>query len=86
VGNAFPELEIIEVLGVGAMGVVYKARQRKLGRLVALKLLFAERTEHSVFVERFNREGRVLPQLNHPHIVNVFDFGSRGDFLYLLME
>lgn len=86
VANAFPELEIIEVLGVGGMGIVYKARQRKLGRLVALKLLFAELAEHSVFVERFNREGRVLAQLNHPQIVNVFDFGSRGDFLYLLME
>ncbi|MDB4749550.1 protein kinase [Rubripirellula sp.] len=86
VAKAFPELEIIEVIGVGGMGVVYKACQRKLGRLVALKLLSTKLAEHSVFVERFNREGQVLAQLNHPHIVNVFDFGSRGDFLYLLME
>jgi tRNA A-37 threonylcarbamoyl transferase component Bud32 len=86
VAKAFPELEIIEVLGVGGMGVVYKARQTKLGRFVALKLLSSELAEYSVFVERFNREGRVLAQLNHPHIVNVFDFGSREDFLYLLME
>ena len=86
VASAFPELDILEVLGVGGMGVVYKARQTKLGRFVALKLLSAELAEHSVFVERFNREGRVLAQLSHPHIVNVFDFGSRGDFLYLLME
>jgi len=86
VGKHFPELEIIGVVGVGGMGVVYKARQTKLDRFVALKLMSAQLAEHSVFVERFNREGRVLAQLNHPHIVNVFDFGSRGDFLYLLME
>ena len=86
VARFFPELEIIEVIGVGGMGVVYKARQTKLGRFVALKLLSAQLAKHSVFVERFNREGRVLAQLNHPHIVNIFDFGSRGEFLYLLME
>ena len=86
VAKCFPELEIVEVIGIGGMGVVYKARQTKLGRFVALKLLSAELAEHSVFVERFNREGRVLAQLNHPHIVNIFDFGARGDFLYLLME
>ena len=86
VARCFPELEIVEVIGIGGMGVVYKARQTKLDRFVALKLLSAELAEHSVFVERFNREGRVLAQLNHPHIVNIFDFGARGDFLYLLME
>ncbi len=82
----FPQLEILELLGRGGMGVVYKARQKSLGRLVALKLLAPEREKEPQFAERFAREAQALAQLDHPHIVTVYDFGQSGPFFYLLME
>jgi serine/threonine protein kinase/signal peptidase I len=71
----FPQLEILECLGRGGMGVVYKARQKSLNRLVALKLLAPERVTDAKFAERFAREAQALAALNHPHIVTVHDFG-----------
>ncbi len=82
----FPQLEIIEFLGRGGMGVVYKARQKALGRLVALKLLAPERVGDPKFAERFTHEARALAALNHPSIVTIHDFGQAGGFFYLLME
>ena len=82
----FPQLEILECLGRGGMGVVYKARQKSLGRLVALKLLAPGREKDSQFAERFAREAQALAALNHPHIVTVHDFGETNGFFYLLME
>jgi serine/threonine protein kinase len=72
----FPQLEILECLGRGGMGVVYKARQKSLNRLVALKLLAPERVQDAKFAERFSREAQALAALNHPHIVTVHDFGA----------
>ncbi len=86
VAAAFPQLEIIELIGHGGMGVVYKARQPKLDRFVALKILPQSLAADAGFTERFNREARVLARLNHPNIVTVFDFGQSGDFIFLLME
>jgi len=83
---SFPHLEIIECLGRGGMGVVYKARQRSLNRLVALKLLAPERVDDPQFAARFEKEAQALATLNHPHIVSVHDFGKAGGFYYLLME
>jgi serine/threonine protein kinase len=82
----FPQLEILECLGRGGMGVVYKARQKNLNRVVALKLLAPERVGDSKFAERFAREAQALAALNHPNIVTVHDFGQAGGFYYLLME
>ena len=81
----FPDLEILEVIGVGGMGAVYKARQPKLDRFVALKILHVH-DDDPAFEERFNREARVLARLNHPNIVTVFDFGSAGPYHFLHME
>ena len=82
----FPQLEILECLGRGGMGVVYKARQKSLNRLVALKLLAPERADDPQFAARFEKEAQALAALNHPHIVSVHDFGKAGGFYFLLME
>lgn len=83
---AFPQLEIIEMIGRGGMGIVFKARQPKLDRFVALKILSSELAEKPAFAERFAREGRLLAQLNHPNIVAVYDYGESSGMYYLLME
>jgi len=82
----FPQLEILQCLGRGGMGVVYKARQKSLNRLVALKLLAPERASDAAFAERFAQEAHALAALNHPNIVAVYDFGQAGGFFFLLME
>ncbi len=82
----FPQLEILQCLGRGGMGVVYKARQKSLNRLVALKLLAPERASDAAFANRFTKEAHALAALNHPHIVTVYDFGRAGGFYFLLME
>jgi predicted Ser/Thr protein kinase len=82
----FPQLEILELLGQGGMGVVYKARQRQLNRLVAVKILPPSVGEDPAFTERFAREAQALAQLNHPHIVQVYDFGQTDEFFYFVME
>jgi len=83
----FPQLEIIELLGQGGMGAVYKARQKQLDRFVALKILPPEVGQNAAFAERFTREARSLAKLNHPQIVTVHEFGHTEDGLYyFLME
>src|SRR5438093_760075 len=83
---AFPQLEILELIGQGVMGFVFKPRQTKIQRLVALKILPQSLAADPAFAERFTREGRVLARLNHPNIVTIHDFGQANGFYYLLME
>jgi|GEM_PF-6856786 len=83
---AFPELEVIELIGHGGMGVVFKARQPRLDRLVALKILPPVLATQPGFAERFTREARALGRLSHPNIVAVYDFGQRAGIFYLMME
>ena len=82
----FPQLEILEFIGQGGMGAVYKARQPKLDRFVALKILPPAAAGDPGFAERFNREARALARLSHPNIVAVHDFGQAGGLHYLVME
>src|SRR6266446_2952132 len=86
VGKCLPQFEIIELLGRGGMGVVYKARQKQLDRLVALKILPPTDALTSDFVERFTREARSLAKLSHPNIVTVYEFGESGGLYFLVME
>jgi len=83
---AFPDLEILGEIGQGGMSVVYRARQPKLDRLIALKILPKALAATPGFAERFTREGRVLARLSHPNIVAVHDFGESGGFCFLIME
>src|ERR1043166_4627506 len=82
----FPQLEIVELLGAGGMGVVYKARQKTLDRVVALKILPPALGNDPSFAERFTREARALAKLSHPNIVGIFDFGQANGFYFFLME
>jgi len=71
----FPQLEILELIGKGGMGAVYKARQKQLDRIVALKILPPGIGDDPAFAERFAREARALAKLNHPGIVTLYEFG-----------
>jgi predicted Ser/Thr protein kinase len=86
IARLFPQLEVLEFVGKGGMGAVYKARQPALDRLVALKILPPATAGDPGFAERFNREARALARLNHPNIVAVHDFGQAGTLHYLVME
>ena len=74
----FPQLEILELIGKGGMGAVYKARQKQLDRIVALKILPPGIGDDPAFAERFAREAKALARLNHPGIVTLYEFGSSG--------
>lgn len=82
----FPQLEILELIGTGGMGAVYKARQPELNRWVALKVLAPKGKDDPSFAERFAREARALAHLSHPNIVAVHDFGHREDLYFFVME
>ena len=82
----FPALEIIELIGAGGMGAVYKARQSGLDRIVALKILPEEFGHDVKFALRFTREARTLAKLSHANIVHVYEFGNVEDTYYFLME
>ena len=84
--SQFPQLEIIELLGKGGMGMVYKARQPRLDRFVALKILPVASMHHVSFAERFEREAKALAKLNHPGIVTLYDFGQTPEYYYFIME
>lgn len=82
----FPQLEILELLGQGGMGAVYKVRQPGLDRLAALKILPPQIGRDPAFARRFEREARALARLSHPGIVGVYDFGQTGSLCWILME
>ena len=86
IAQHFPQLEILEVIGHGGMGMVYKARQPQLNRFVALKILSPNLSGDPAFAERFTREAQSLARLHHSGVVSVYDFGQSGGFYYFLME
>lgn len=82
----FPQLELLELIGWGGMGAVYKARQPKLNRFIALKVLTQKPHTDGRFAERFQQEAQALARMGHPNIVTVYDFGEAGGHYFLLME
>jgi serine/threonine protein kinase len=83
---ALGRYEILDKLGEGAMGVVYRARDKNLGRVVALKMLSAELAAEDELLKRFQREAEAVGRLNHPNIVTVYDLGGADGQLYMAME
>ncbi|HLX63482.1 MAG TPA: protein kinase [Planctomycetota bacterium] len=82
----FPQLEMLCQIGKGGMGVVYKARQKQLDRMVALKILPPGVSHDASFAERFAREAKALAKLQHPNIVTLYEFGETQGQYYFLME
>ncbi len=82
----FPQLEFLELLGKGGMGVVYLARQPHLDRMIAIKVMSERLSSNPEFSERFSREAKALARLNHSNIVHIYDFGKAGGRCYMLME
>ena len=78
--------QILTILGVGGMGEVYKARDMRLDRIVALKVLPRELTGNLAVRQRFEREARTVAALAHPHICTLLDVGQQEDVDYLVME
>ena len=78
--------EIIEVIGIGGMAVVYKARCHRLNRLVAIKILKDDFSQDDEFRRRFHAESQAVAMLSHPNIVSVYDVSSSGDADYIVME
>jgi len=85
-GSRFGPYELIDRLGQGGMGEVYRARDTRLGREVALKVLPENATVSPEARARFEREARAISRLNHPHICTLYDIGSEQGTDYLVME
>jgi serine/threonine-protein kinase len=85
-GSKFGAYEILEELGSGGMGKVYRAKNVTLERIVALKVLAAQFSADPAFVQRFLKEARVAARLNHPNIVQIYEFGSVDGVHFIAME
>ena len=77
---------VLEVIGRGGMGVVYKVEHLRMGKIAAMKVLHRDLAEDPEVVVRFEREAAAISKLHHPHTVQVFDFGTANGALYLIME
>ena len=85
-GSRLGPYEILSAIGAGGMGEVYKARDTRLERMVAVKVLPAHMSASPEVRQRFEREAKTISQLSHPHICALYDVGREGETEYLVME
>src|SRR4051812_15230205 len=85
-GSTIGAYEILGLLGAGGMGEVYRARDTRLDRIVAIKVLQGHLTLDEDVRQRFDREARIISSLNHPHICTLYDVGHQDGMDYLVME
>ena len=85
-GRRLGPYEILSAIGAGGMGEVYKARDTRLDRIVAIKVLPAHLADRADLRERFDREAKTIASLNHPHICTLYDTGHQDDIDFLVME
>ncbi len=85
-GNGLGPYEIVGPLGAGGMGEVYRARDTRLERMVAIKILPARLSSDTAHKQRFEREAKAISRLNHPHICVLHDVGRQDGIDYLVME
>ena len=85
-GTRIGPYEVVSALGAGGMGEVYRARDTRLDRTVAIKVLPESLARDSQFRERFDREARTISQLDHPHICALYDVGEQNGTAYLVMQ
>ena len=86
IGTHLGPYEIVAKIGQGGMGEVYRARDVRLDRIVAIKVLSAALKSDEDFRNRFDREARAVAALTHPHICTLYDVGREGDVDYLVMD
>ena len=84
--NKIGKYEVVDLLGKGGMGVVYKATDPRIGRLVAIKMMTGGFAENPDLLKRFYREAQSTGMLQHPNIVEVYDFGQIGGAYFMSME
>src|SRR5215471_2529036 len=86
IGTRLGPYELVAALGAGGMGEVYRARDTRLDRNVAIKILAAQTATHPELRQRFEREARAISALNHPHICTLYDIGQQDGIDYIVME